>query len=69
MHADAGEPHQAEQEETRGDRAFGKLRRHQRGKIERDLAVELALAVLPLAEGGRKLEGAQPAARCRQDIE
>mgnify|MGYP003693850719 CR=1 FL=1 len=31
---------------------LGELRRHQRREIERDLAVELALAVLlPLAEG------------------
>ena len=69
MDADAGQSDQAEQQEARRNGVVGELCRHQRGEIERDLGIELALAVLALAEGRWQLDRAQAAARRRQDVE
>ena len=56
MDADAGQADQAEQQEARRDGVVGELCRHQRRKIERDLGIELAFAVLALAEGRWQLD-------------
>jgi hypothetical protein len=69
MDADAGQADHAEQQEARGNSVVGELCRHQRRKIERDLGIELAFAMLALAESRRQLDRAQAAARRRQNVE
>ena len=63
------ESDQAEQQEARRNGVVGEFRGHQRGEIERDLGVELAFAVLALAEfDGNSAMRSQPRAG-RQDVE
>ena len=66
---DAGETHQAEQQEAERHRVVGQLGDDQRDEIERDARIELALAVLALREHERQFGDAQGAARGRHDIE
>src|SRR5208337_1277939 len=69
MNADAGQSHQAEQQEARRNGVAGKLCGHQSGKVERDLGVELALAIPALLKRCRQLDRAQvTAVRC-QNVE
>ena len=62
VHDQAGESDQAEQQKARRNRVIGELGRQQRGKVERDLAVELAFAVAALVKARRQLDDAQAAA-------
>ena len=62
-------PDQAEQQKARRDGVVGELGRQQRGKVERDLAVELAFAMAALVKTRRQLDDAQAARLGRQNVE
>ena len=69
MDADAGQSDQAEQQEADGDGVVGQLRHQQRGEIERDLGVDLALAVQTFAKHEWQFGDPQAAMRRRHDVE
>ena len=59
MHHEADAADHREQQEAQRDSIVGELRQHQAEKIQRDHGIELALAVLALAEGVGNFDGAQ----------
>src|SRR5690349_18647116 len=69
MHEQAERTDQAEQHEAERDDVMRQLRKHKAEEIQRDHGVELALTMLPRAEGVGNLHRAQLAVCGGDDVE